>query len=359
MGRFDFCDLLKLNEIDFLRICRTCEKQRENEHETANLNHGKPPPEFGYCTPHPLRIIKMRSTLSRREREVFMNVLILGGTRFVGKRLVHLLADQGHDVTVGSRGKTIVSFPDNVRRLKLDRASRDSMATALQNSPWDIVYDQICFDADDAACAVEVLAGKTSRYVLCSSAAVYTNPLDAGEDAFDPSKYSIRSVDRSSTAYAEGKRQAEAVIFQRASFPAVAVRFPIILGPDDYTKRLRMQVQRIANNEPINIENPEAEISLISSTEASAFLAWLSGVSHTGPFNACSDGPVSLKTIIGFIEEATSKTAIVNRQPDTDSFSIFGKPVTATINTGKARQCGFQFQLTRDWLQALVRNAAT
>jgi nucleoside-diphosphate-sugar epimerase len=288
-----------------------------------------------------------------------MKVLILGGTRFVGKRLVHLLADQGHSVTVGSRGKTIVSFPSNVQRLKLDRASKDSMATALQQSQWDIVYDQICFYADDAASAVEVLAGKTGRYVLCSSAAVYTNPLDAGEDAFDPSIYPIRNVDRSSSSYAEGKRQAEAVIFQRASFPAAAVRFPIILGPDDHTKRLRVQVQRIASNESVNIENPDAEISLISSTEASAFLAWLSGVSHTGPFNACSDGPVSMKAIVRFIEEATGKTAMVKRQPDTDTFSLFGKPVSATINTGKARRCGFHFQQTREWLQSLVSNAVT
>jgi nucleoside-diphosphate-sugar epimerase len=288
-----------------------------------------------------------------------MKVLVLGGTRFVGKRLVQLLAEQGHDVTVGSRGKTAVSFPDSVRRLKLDRASRNSMVTALQNSQWDIVYDQICFYADDAASAIESLAGKTGRYVLCSSAAVYTNPLDASEDAFDASNYSIRSVDRSGTSYAEGKRQAEAVIFQQASVPAAAVRFPIILGPDDYTKRLRLQVQRIASNEPVNIENTDAEISLISSVEAAAFLLWLSGVPHTGPFNACSDDPVSLKTIVGFIEEATGKTAIVNRQPDTDSFSIFGKPVSATLNTSKAQRCGFRFQQTRDWLQALVRNAVT
>ena len=288
-----------------------------------------------------------------------MKVLILGGTRFVGKRLVHLLADQGHDVTVGARGRTIASFPNNVQRLKLDRSSKDSMSTALQKSQWDIVYDQICFSADDASSAVEILAGKTGRYILCSSAAVYTNPLDAREDAFDPSIYPVQSVERSSSSYAEGKRQAEAVIFQRARFPAAAVRFPIILGPDDYTKRLLVQVKRIASNEPVNIENPDVEISLISSTEAAAFLAWMSGVPHTGSFNACSDGPVSLRTIVGFIEEATGKAALLKRQADTDSFSLFGKPVTATINTDKARRCGFQFQPTRDWLQALVRNAAT
>jgi nucleoside-diphosphate-sugar epimerase len=289
----------------------------------------------------------------------FMRVLILGGTRFVGKRLVHLLAEQGHDVTVGSRGKTIVSFPNNVQRLKLDRASRNSMVAALQNSQWDIVYDQICFYADDAASAIESLAGKTGRYVLCSSAAVYTNPRDASEDAFDPNAYPIRSMDRSSTSYAEGKRQAEAVIFQRASFPSVAVRFPIILGPDDYTKRIRVQVQRVASNEPLDIENPDAEISLISSAEAAAFLAWLSSAPHTGPFNACSDGPVSLKAIVGFIEEATRKAALVKCQRDIDSFSLFGKPISATLNTGKALRSGFQFQQTRDWLIPLIRNAVT
>ena len=288
-----------------------------------------------------------------------MNVLVLGGTRFVGKRLVHLLAEQGHDITVASRGKTIVSFPNNVQRLKLDRASRDSMATALQNRHWDIVYDQICFYADDAASAAEILAGKTGRYVLCSSAAVYTNPLDAEEAAFDPRAYPIRSGGRSSISYAEGKRQAEAVIFQSPSLPAVAVRFPIILGPDDYTKRLRIQVQRIAGNEPVNIENPDAEISLISSVEAAAFLAWLSGVPHTGPFNACSDGAVSLKEVVRFMEEATGKTAIVKRQPEPDNFSIFGKPASATLNTGKAKRAGFHFQQTRDWLQPLIRNAVS
>jgi nucleoside-diphosphate-sugar epimerase len=287
----------------------------------------------------------------------FMKVLVLGGTRFVGKRLVHLLADQGHDVTVGSRGKTAVSFPDSVRRLKLDRASRDSMVSALQNSHWDIVYDQICFFADDALTAVEILDGKTSRYVLCSSAAVYNNPLDAGEDAFNPFTYPNRSMDRSITPYAEGKRQAEAVISSYAGFPTVAVRFPIILGPDDYTKRLRVQVQRIASDDPINIENPDAEVSLISSVEAAEFLAWLSGVPHTGPFNACSDGPVSLKAIVGFIEEATGKKANVNHQPEADGFSLFGKRDSATLNTSKARQAGFYFMPTKSWLRALVRHS--
>jgi nucleoside-diphosphate-sugar epimerase len=233
------------------------------------------------------------------------------------------------------------------------------MNASLAQSDWDVVYDQLCFSGNDAETAIDVFAGKTGRYVLCSSAAVYTNPLDVAEDAFDPSTLPIRNIERGTGSYAEGKRQAEAVILQRAAFPSVAVRFPIILGPDDYTKRLHLQVQRIAAGEPVNIENLDSEISLISSSEAAAFLAWLASVPHTGPYNACSDGPVSLKTIVRFIEEATGRSAIVNRQPEVDPFSLFAKPVSATINTGRARQHGFRFQQTREWLQPLVQNAGT
>jgi nucleoside-diphosphate-sugar epimerase len=286
---------------------------------------------------------------------ITMKVLILGGTRFVGKRLVHLLAGQGHSITVGSRGRTNVSFPKSVRRITLDRGDKDSLATALAQSEWDIVFDQICFSADDAAIAVEILTGKTQRYVLCSSAAVYKTRDNAAEEIFDPLRHPIPPADGARVSYAEGKRLAEAVSFQRAQFPVVAVRFPIILGPDDYSQRLRVQVQRIENSDPVNIVNPDSEISLISSGEAAAFLAWLSTNAHTGPFNACSDGPISLMSIVRFIEGATGHNAIVKPQPESDPFSIFAAAVSLTINSRRAQQCGFSFLETRTWLLDLVK----
>jgi hypothetical protein len=65
-----------LSAIDILRKYRTGKKQTDNEHETAKLKHGSPPPEFGYCTPRPLRIVAMSSILCMRER-VFGNRLRL------------------------------------------------------------------------------------------------------------------------------------------------------------------------------------------------------------------------------------------------------------------------------------------
>ena len=49
------------------------------------------------------------------------SALILGGTQFVGKRLVQLLIDEGVDVTIATRGKTPDSFGDRVSRLIIDR----------------------------------------------------------------------------------------------------------------------------------------------------------------------------------------------------------------------------------------------
>ena len=287
----------------------------------------------------------------------------------MGKRLVDVLADRGHDVTVATRGRAAVSFSKNVRRITLDRTDEASLKAGLDRGNWDIVYDQICFSDADAAAIIEAVAGKTGRYVLCSSAAVYRDParnnanplLNTSEDAFEPSDYPIDQKNEYPAAsyenYAKGKRLAEAVVFQQAGFPVVAVRFPIILGPDDYSKRLRLQVRRIAGNEAVPVVNPEAAISLISSSDAAGFLAWLSTVNHTGPFNACSDGAIALKTIVQFIEEATGRAAIVKHQPD-DAFSIFRAEESFTLSTAKAQRAGFAFSPTREWLRDCIRQEA-
>jgi nucleoside-diphosphate-sugar epimerase len=287
--------------------------------------------------------------------------LVLGGTRFVGKRLVTLLRDSGVLVTVGTRGRSPI--PAGVQHVKLDRFDPKSMQSALAQGQWDIVYDQQCYAPEDAITTMDLFKGRVRRYVLCSSGAVYrdaasANSIDAGEDRFDPLHYPIRITGRG-VDYGEGKRQSEAVLFQRGSFSSVAVRFPIILGPDDYTRRLRIPVTRVANGEPVNIVNPDSEISLVASSDAAAFLLWLSTVDHTGPFNACSIPSIALKEIVSMIEGATGKAATIRRQPDDDPFSLFWAKSTFTISPARAQRSGFVFLPGRPWLSELVTEEAS
>ncbi|WHY78443.1 NAD-dependent epimerase/dehydratase family protein [Neobacillus sp. WH10] len=61
------------------------------------------------------------------------SALILGGTQFVGKRLVQLLLAEGVEVTIATRGKTSDSFGDQVSRVKISRENAESQQQAFQD----------------------------------------------------------------------------------------------------------------------------------------------------------------------------------------------------------------------------------
>jgi hypothetical protein len=74
-----------------------------------------------------------------------MKILVLGGTAFFDRRLVHLLLGDGNDVTIATVGQTPDDFGDAVTRIKVDRTNQDAMIEAFGNCYYDVVYNQICF----------------------------------------------------------------------------------------------------------------------------------------------------------------------------------------------------------------------
>lgn len=288
-----------------------------------------------------------------------MNILVLGGTRFVGKRLVNLLLEEGHEVTIGTRGKTETSFVRPVEHLVLDREDKASLAAAVDGRAWDVVYDQICYSPEDAAIAVEVLAGKTKRYIEVSTLSVYEeSPERLAETAWMPGGYPVTGGSRHTLSYGEGKRQAEAVLWEQDRFEAVMVRFPIILGPDDYTKRLHFHVDKVLGGEPIGVPSPDARISFVHSAEAAAFLCWLKDSSLTGPVNCCSNGDVSIREVIGLVEKATGKTAVIREQSADEQRSPFGIGKSWHMDNSLAAEAGFEFYSLEHWLPELTEELA-
>jgi nucleoside-diphosphate-sugar epimerase len=146
------------------------------------------------------------------------NILVLGGTRYFGKRLVGKLIEQGHVVTIATRGKAADPFGDRIKRLTLDRYDRQSLEKVLGKQTWDAVYDQICYAPDDAMDACDILAGKVGCYVFTSSMSIYGSGVLCKETDFDPFQYVIQMGRREAFSYAEGKRQAEAVFSRKPVF---------------------------------------------------------------------------------------------------------------------------------------------
>jgi nucleoside-diphosphate-sugar epimerase len=283
-------------------------------------------------------------------------VLVLGGTRFFGKHLVEMLIEKGVDVTVATRGLTADSFGNRVKRMVIDRYDRASLQQAADAGPWDIVYDQICYASDDAREACEAFQGKVRHYVFTSSLSVYGYAEEAQqEEQMDPYTYPVQMGSRFDFMYNEGKRQAEAVFFQQAEFPVVAVRFPIVMGEDDYTERLVFHIQHIKNSKPIGMPNPEAVMCFISAEEAARFLLWAGESEITGPINACSQGTITLRELVGLIEEATHKQAILKAHTEEEHMSPYGVEHSWYMDTVKATNAGFVFSRLQDWLPDLIR----
>lgn len=204
-------------------------------------------------------------------------------------------------------------------------------------------------------------SGKTDKYILTSTLSVY-DYVDHGkplpEEAFDPYHYPVRLASRDDFTYQDGKRAAEAVFFQQNAFPVTAVRFPIVLGPDDYTKRLHFHIERVLAQQPIGASNPDAKRTFIHAQEAADFLYWVGQSGINGPVNACSLGEMSVKDIVAAIEKETEKTAILQTDTAEEHLSPFEVPSSWLMDTTKAAAAGFSFWQLQEWMDRLIRELA-
>ncbi|MDQ1004663.1 nucleoside-diphosphate-sugar epimerase [Neobacillus niacini] len=94
------------------------------------------------------------------------SALILGGTQFVGKRLVQLLIDEGVEVTIATRGLTTDDFGNQVSRLIINREHTDSLEKAFKDKKWDVAFDQTCYSSQEALDSLQALNGKVQKYIF-------------------------------------------------------------------------------------------------------------------------------------------------------------------------------------------------
>jgi nucleoside-diphosphate-sugar epimerase len=289
-----------------------------------------------------------------------MRALVIGGTRFFGVHLVEDLLKRGFEVTIATRGKTPDPFGSRVHRIIVDRSNFAEFKDRFENEKWDYVFDQIGYSSQDAQEAIEAFRDKTSKYVFTSSKSVYSMENvegGFGEDDFNPTELEIIMGSAKDFRYDEGKRQAEAVFFQNSPFPVVAVRFPIVLGINDYTQRLNFHIEKVMNHEEIHLSNLDACMDFISEEEAGKFLAWIALSDYTGPINACSDGKVRLGDLIAVIEEKTLSTAKITSISDETNGSPFNTPESWLISNARAKKLGFPFSNVNEWLPVLIKDA--
>lgn len=283
-------------------------------------------------------------------------ILMIGGTRFFGKHLVEKLLQENQDVTILTRGSLPDEFIGKVTHLQCDRTNKAALTQAIGTQQFDLVYDNINYGAQDAQDAVQIFSGKTNRYIFTSTLSVHeADGIAKSEKDFDPYTYKILLGERNEISYGEGKRQAEAVFFQQADFPVVAVRFPIVMGEDDYTERLLFHINHVKQQLPISFINIEAKMGFITAEEAAEFLLWIGQTDFVGPIHAASNGIISNQELIHLIEQATGKDAMLALLGDEFNQSPYAIPKSWYLKTNLAQHLGYTFTDLEQWLPDLIK----
>lgn len=274
-------------------------------------------------------------------------VLVLGGTQYFGKKLVHKLIENGDQVTIATRGTRSDPFGDQVERLIIDRENKGTMEEAFANKEWDIVYDQSCFAPIEARDTSEALKGKTKRYIFTSTQAVYEFGTMHKEENFDPNTYVINYKTRREypgyEGYKEAKRASEAVFHQLGDFDVISVRFPIVVSEDDYSERLKFHVDKVLSGQALGIPNPDLRYSFIHAVEAAEFLMKIGETDFTGPINPGSTEDISMRELVKKISEHAKKESIIDTGQTAENPSPYGLPGSWSIDTSKALKLGYNF----------------
>ncbi len=187
-------------------------------------------------------------------------VLVIGGTGFLGHRIAEAFVLAGDHVAVLTRGRSGRGGLDSVERLTADRREPLAMHELLQNRAFDVVVDNIAYEAEDVRITLAALPKDTGHYLVTSSTAVYADryvrrPLqerDADLEARAPFDAPDPFHSRQGHAYANNKRAAEQETSQ-STIPWTVLRPPVILGEDDRTRRVWWFVQRLLDRRAILI----------------------------------------------------------------------------------------------------------
>ena len=178
-----------------------------------------------------------------------MKLLVLGGTRFVGRAVAAEAVARGWDVTVLNRGAT-ADPPEGVRSLTADRTSYAELADVLGEEAWDAVVDTWSGAPSVVRDAAGLLADRTERYAYVSSRSVYTWPPELGGDETKPVVDGNPDAER--MEYAADKRGSElAAVREYGPDRTLLARAGLILGPYEDVGRLPWWLSRIARGGPV------------------------------------------------------------------------------------------------------------
>ena len=183
-----------------------------------------------------------------------MDILVMGGTRFVGKPLVAQLQASGHRLTLFTRGRQAV--PAGLEHLVGDRTDPAALAQ-LQGRRFDVIVDSSGRSLEDSSAVIACTGAPSHRFVYVSSAGVYADselwPLHEDSPTDPQSRHA-------------GKLHTEAWLRQQG-IPFTSFRPTYIYGPGNYNPVESWFFDRIVHGRPVPLPGDGSTITQLGHVE--------------------------------------------------------------------------------------------
>jgi 2'-hydroxyisoflavone reductase len=229
-----------------------------------------------------------------------MKLLILGGTKFLGRHVVEAAQARGDEVTLFNRGRLNPDIYAEVERL---RGDRDGGLDVLRGRRWDAVVDTSGYAPRVVRASAELLADAVDSYVFVSSASVYADSSQPNDETSPVATLDDETVEEvTGVTYGALKALCERAVEETMPGRALCVRAGLIVGPLDPTGRFTYWPERVARGGEVLAPAPsERQIQFIDARDLSEWMLRMAESRGAGIFNA--SGPDYKLTMRRFLEE--------------------------------------------------------
>jgi len=239
-----------------------------------------------------------------------MNLLILGGTIFLGKHIVNAAIENGHTVTLFNRGQHNPEWFPDLEKIKGDR---DGDLSGLKGRKFDGVIDTCGYIPRIVRKSAEFLKDSAGHYTFISSISVYNNDdVPGSNENSETGVITDDNVEKMTMEnYGPLKVLCENEVMDVFGENSSIVRSGLIVGDGDFSDRFTYWIHRISKGGKVIV--PVSKINNVQFIDVKDLAEWtlklteekISGVfNSTGPLEA-----LSLNTFVNKCKEFSGSDA--------------------------------------------------
>jgi len=238
-----------------------------------------------------------------------LNLLILGGTGFIGPHQVRYAVARGHKVAVFNRGRRQAELPEAIEHLQGDR---NNDLKSLEGRTWDVVIDNPTTLPTWVRLSGQLLKDSCRQYIFISTISVYADTSKAGMDETtrleeykgdkDPLTITPEDFSKNQQLYGPLKVVSEREAQKWFTNRATIIRPGLIVGPGDPTDRFTYWPVRIdRGGEVLAPGTPNDPTQIIDARDLSEWTVRMAEQGDIGVYNAT--GPEKPRPVGQMLDE--------------------------------------------------------